>query len=713
MRSFYIVLVLWLISAVATGADTSAAFETTQVAPGVWRLRAGTPEPFVPTRYNTFAPRQEALAAMPAAETLPFDVTACRAALMARGCAVTLPLAPEEHIYGFGLQLRYFEQTGKRTVCRISDNQNGEGGDSHAAVPVYFSTRGYGIFVDTLRYAAFHCGTLDPVGAPVTPASGGLADSIAELYKARTPAGRVMAIDVPAATGLDIYVFAGPALGDAIRRYNLYSGGGCLPPLWGLGMWYRGYTKFAAADILRLAQDFRERHLPFDVMGLEPGWHTHAYSCTFAWSPERWPDPDGFLARMAELRYRLNLWEHAFVHPSSPLHDALLPYSGDYRVWQGLVPDFTVPEACAIFAGHHEREFVRKGVAGFKLDECDNQPLAATPWSFPEMSRFPSGIDGEQMHSLIGLQYQRVLYDIYRRNNIRTYSKVRASHALAAPIPFVLYSDAYDHRDYVRAIATSGFGGLLWQPEVRECSSVEDLYRRIQVSVFSPQAVVDAWYMRNPPWRQIKSEENNNGQFMPEWEAVEAECRKLFELRMQLVPYLYSAFADYAFSGVPPFRALVADYPSDAETFAIDNEYLMGQSMLVAPIFAGEKTRSVYLPEGRWHCFWTGKTYEGRARHEIEPPLDQIPVFVRDGSLVPMAKPMEYIPDGAVFDVTVRVFGDVCRPFVLYEDDGVSFDFEQGIQNRVTLTWAAEGGKVERSGNYSGSRYTISAWEKK
>lgn len=714
MGSIRIILLLAFLGLASPALADTAAFEPTQVAPGIWRLRVGTPEPLVPTRYNTFPPRNEALAAMPAVEQLPLDLAALRAGIMARGCAVTMPLAKDEHIYGFGLQLRYFEQTGKRTVCRISDNQNGENGDSHAAMPVYFSTRGYGIFVDTLRYAAFHCGTLNPVGAPApTAGANELADTVADLYKARTPAGRMMGIDVPAAPGLDIYVFAGPTLADAVRRYNLYSGGGCLPPLWGLGMWYRGYTKFAASDILRLAEDFRERHLPFDVMGLEPGWHTHAYSCTFAWSPERWPDPDGFLARMAELKYRLNLWEHAFVHPTSPLHDALLPHSGDYRVWEGLVPDFTVPEAARIFADHHEQLFVRKGVAGFKLDECDNQPLAATPWSFPEMSRFPSGLDGEQMHSLLGLQYQRVLNDVYRRNNLRTYSKVRASHALAAPIPFVLYSDAYDHRDYVRAIAASGFGGILWQPEVRECSSVEDLYRRLQVSVFSSQAVVDAWYMQNPPWRQIKPEENNNGQFMEGWEAVEAECRKLFELRMQLVPYLYSAFADYAFAGTPPFRALVVDYPNDPETYAIDNEYLVGQSMLVAPIFAGEKTRSVYLPEGRWHCFWTGKTYEGPARHDIEPPLDQIPVFIKDGSLVPLAKSMEYIRDDAVFDITVRVFGDTCRPFILYEDDGVSLDFEKGVQNRVTLTWNAEGGKMERAGNYPGSRYTITAWEKK
>jgi alpha-D-xyloside xylohydrolase len=135
-------------------------------------------------------------------------------------------------------------------------------------------------------------------------------------------------------------------------------------------------------------------------------------------------------------------------------------------VWDGIVPDFLTPEARRIFANYHEREHVALGVSGYKLDECDNSDFTRN-WSFPEISRFPSGADGEQMHSLFGLRYQDTIQGIFEKRNQRTYGLVRSSHALAAPYPYVLYSDLYDHATSIRSVAHAGFSGLLWTPEVR------------------------------------------------------------------------------------------------------------------------------------------------------------------------------------------------------------------------------------------------------
>ena len=245
--------------------------------------------------------------------------------------------------------------------------------------------------------------------APVAqrPATGEkAATSTEELYRPREPGTKFVGVDVPSARGVDVYVFAGPDMRHAVQRYNLFSGGGCLPPMWGLGVWYRASTELGQKEVLGFLQEFRERHIPCDVFGLEPGWHSHAYSCSFVWS-QRYPDPERLLRETRQQGYKLNLWEHAFTHPSSPLYKPLLPWSGDYKVWGGLVPDFATPEGRRIFADYHARTLVEKGVSGFKLDECDHQPLSATPWSFPEQSVFPSGLDGEQMHLLIGPLYQR------------------------------------------------------------------------------------------------------------------------------------------------------------------------------------------------------------------------------------------------------------------------------------------------------------------
>ena len=678
-----------------------------EIAPGVWKFRFGEPEKFTPTQCREERPLTDAIARLPRATGAPFAPADIRCDIRLRGCTLRLPMQPEEQIFGFGLNLKVLNSTGTRKTIRVSDTGNSDLGDSHAPAPFYVSSRGYGVFVDTARYATFYCDSVAPV-----PESGA-AKAKTSSKRNTAQATDAMIVDVPAAQGVDVYVFGGPTMKEAVQRYNLFAGGGCLPPLWGLGVWYRGHLDLKADDVLRLAGDFRARHMPCDVFGLEPGWHTHAYSCSYVWNKERFPDPDDFVAKMRAMDYRLNLWEHAFVHPTSPIYQKLKPYAGDYLVWGGLVPDFATPQGRRIFGGYHEANLVKRGIAGFKLDECDNQPLSATPYSFSEMSAFPSGMDGEQMHSLIGPLYQRVINGAFRRNNLRTYSQVRASHALAASLPFVLYSDDYDHRSFVRGVVTSGFAGVLWQPEVRDTGSIEDLYRRMQTAVFSPQTLINAWFLKHPPWQQIDRDKNNSGELMPNRDEVEQTCRRLFELRMSLIPYLYSAFSEYHLTGAPPFRALVMDYPDDRETYKLDDEYLMGDSLLIAPLFAGDSKRAVYLPKGVWFDFWTGRQYQGGQKHEIEKGLDQIPVFVKDGSLVPLAAPVESVGPDTCFEVTVHVFGERCRDFVLYEDDGVSYDYERGAQNRVQLSWTpARGGRVRSSGAYKGTRYRIVDWKR-
>ncbi len=698
-------------------AQAARGYQVESVAPGIWRLRMGTPEDLTPERFRAAPIKADALAALAACPRVPVRLSSIGFATTGRGCVVELPLGARERIYGLGMNLKVFDPMHGRRVMRVSDDQTTVLGDSHAPVPCYVSTLGYGVYVDSARYVSFYCGNLDRVreaqGAPAASQAQGearAATSTEELYRPREPGAKAMTIDVPAARGVDLYLFAGPDLRAAVQRYNLFSGGGCLPPLWGLGVWYRASTELGQHEVAGFLREFRERHVPCDVFGLEPGWHSQAYSCSFVWSA-KYPAPEALLGEAGAKGYKLNLWEHAFTHPSSPLYAPLLPLSGDYKVWGGLVPDFARPEARKIFADYHAKALIEKGVAGFKLDECDHQPLSATPWSFPECARFPSGLDGEQMHLLIGSLYQQTLLSPYRARNQRTFGLVRASGALAAPLPYVLYSDAYDHRDYVRALATSGFAGILWCPEVRDMASLEEFYRRLETSVFSALTQIDCWYLKNPVWKQINKDRNNRGEFMEKWEETEAVCRRLLGLRMRLLPYLYSAYAEYRATGVPPVRALVVDFPEDAAARSVDDEYLFGPSLLVAPLFTGEAKRGVYLPAGDWYDFWTHEKFAGGRRIEVAKPLEQIPVFVRGDTLLPLAEPVEFVAPETEFALAVHVFGARPRPFVLYEDDGVTLDFERGAQNRVELSWDGREGRTTKTGDYRGpSRYKIVTW---
>jgi len=417
---------------------------------------------------------------------------------------------------------------------------------------------------------------------------------------------------------------------------------------------------------------------------------------------------------MDSMGFKLNLWEHAFVFPTSPLFDPLKDKSGDYSVWKGLVPDFADPKARKIFGDYHEKTFVNKGITAFKLDECDAADYreADKQWSFPELSVFPSGIDGEQMHQLYGVLYQKMLLDIFNRQNKRTLLDVRSSQAFASPYPASLYSDMYDHHEFVRMISNAGFTGLLWSPEIRETKSDADLIRRTQSGVMSAQLLFNSWYLNNPPWLQYDYEKNNRDEFLPNAKELESKVRKLLELRMSLIPYLYSAFAAYHYKGIPPFRSLVVDYPNDSSVYKIDDEYMMGEGLLAAPFIDGASKRSIYFPAGNWYDFNTNQKYEGNKSYEIEMTLDQIPLFAKEGTILPLAKPVQYITPETVFEITCHAFGDSCNPTRLFEDNSYTLDYKKGLFNWVTLEWDGKQGKVTKKGNYTVNSYKVVSWVK-
>jgi len=775
-----------------------------RIAPGIYRMRFGEPEALTPVLLRRNEMDREGLSRLPenrcifTEKDMSFTVTA-------RGCTLALPLTPDEGIYGLGLQLKSFNQRGLKKTLRTNSDPVADTGDSHAPVPFYCSTAGYGILVDTARYVTFYCGTHDrkeagtsadgsdalragasmmqgatsmlrggankqqgagneavektgeisreisgeksgeisreisgeksgeisgeKTGEKTGEISGEKSGEIsreisgesksnviganpAELYSLKEQRNiRSMIADIPAAKGVDVYLFEGPQMIHAVQRYNLFSGGGCLPPMWGLGVWYRAWGKSDAGHAKELADYMRKAEMPCDVFGFEPGWHSHAYSCSYEWDSTLFPQPDELVEQLNQNDFKVNLWEHAFVHPSAPFHNDIAPSSGDTLVWGGLVPDFTLDEARKQFGNHHRDHFLKKGITGFKLDECDSSDYCPSPWSFPDFATFPSGLDGEQMHSLLGVLYQHTLLDLFMEEDMRTLGQCRSSHALAAPLPFVLYSDLYDHGDFIRGVVNSGFSGLLWSPEVRQCDSVEDLIRRLQAVVFSAQALINAWMIPNPPWLQFDLDKNMQNIYLENAKEVEQICRDLFQLRMSLIPYLYSAFSEYRFKGIPPFRALVLDYPDDAQTHSIDDEYLVGRHLLVAPVLTGCCSRRVYLPQGKWYCFWTNKPYEGGQWHDITVPLEQIPVFVRDNSLLPMAEPVEAVTEHTCFKLHVRAYGTQPCDFSLFEDDHQTFDFEKGEYNIVVLKWDETGIVLQRTGSCPVKKYDVVSWE--
>ena len=345
----------------AVAALTSSALWR-HIHPGVWKATIGIPERFTPVASRLVPAQTEAFAKLPRVDVTPLGEI--RGRRTARGCVVELPLRPNEQIYGLGLQFLSFAQRGKKKVVRVNADPKFDTGDSHAPVPFYVTTEGIGILIDTARYATFYFGA-------ARPKPGRAADSVTNVnpdpnYTHNIQDGDAgqITVEVPRASGVDIYLFAGPNMLDAVRRYNVFSGGGVVPPEWGLGFWYRPESRATQQSALKLAREFRERKIPCDVIGLEAGWQTHAYSCTFAWNNDRFPDPKDFVSSASAMNYKVNLWEHAFTHPASPLFPEIEPHSGDYGVWGGLVPDFAGEPAREVFGAYHAKTFLDAGEIG-------------------------------------------------------------------------------------------------------------------------------------------------------------------------------------------------------------------------------------------------------------------------------------------------------------------------------------------------------------
>lgn len=687
-----------------------------KVAPGIWKVTFGSPEKHRPTDFKRGA--STALNGLKSSTVPPISLTNIKFSQSAKGALAELTVDPSEKFYGFGLQVNTFEQRGMRREIRTNSWTVGNIGFSHAPMPFYISSKGYGVLVNTARYTTFYMGSQQKLAQSVRikenlKNEAVVEDSPSALYNSKYKSSNDIEIVVDGAQGMEIYVFEGPTMKNVMERYNLFSGGGALPPAWGLGLKYRAKGDFKAHEVINFSKYFRDNKIPCDMFGLEPGWQSAYYSCSYDWNKKNFPNPDSVLNVMHGMNYKLSLWEHAYVHPSSPIFDSIVPFSGDYAVWKGAVPDFVTPQARSIFGNFHNKNFIKKGISAFKLDESDGAYYheAHAEWSFPDIAKFPSGVDGVQMRQLFGALYQKTIWDEYHKENKRTMLEIRAANLFASPYGAALYTDMYNHGDFVRMIANSGFSGLNWSPEVRETKSDEDLIRRMQTILMSSHMVVDCWFLKNLPWFQYNKDKNNKDIPLPNYKELEQKAKKLIELRMKLIPYLYASFANYHFKGTPPFRALVMDYPEDAKTQKIDDQYMMGDQIMCAPFIDGASTRDVYFPPGIWYDFNNNKKYEGGKNYSISMTLDEIPMFVKEGAILPLAKPIEFVTPETVFDVTCRVYGTSKGAISLFEDNSYTFDFEKGKYNWITLSWNGKKGQVSRQGNYKTKLYKISSWE--
>lgn len=647
-----------------------------QVEPGVWKGVVGIPESYSLLEVAGTKPLKEGFARLPEVE-LPALANEMVAAIQDGKTCLRFPLQKKEQLYGFGLNFKTVHQRGKILGLHVDHYGGRDNGRTHAPVPFYISSLGYGVFVNSARYLTVYAGTSARKDSPNAPVAK---DRNTDKTWTARPYSDEVVILVPA-LGAEIYIFAGPTPMNVVQRYNLLCGGGVLPPRWGLGFTQRTKVSYTADDVKKEVAEFERQGYPLDFIGLEPGWQSKSYPCTFEWDKGRFPDPVGLTKELKDKGVRLNLWTNPYVSPESGIYKSMYPLSGSHTVWCGIVPDFGLKEARELWKSKLEKGHVDLGVSGYKIDEVDG----SDNYLWPDGATFPSGISAEQMRQTYGLWVQRITTDIYKERNLRTYGLVRASNAGASAFPYVIYNDYYSHPDYITALINSGFCGVLWTPEVRSSKSAEEWLRRIQSVVFSPMAMIDAWSSGTKPWS------------FPE---VTERVKEYSLLRMRMMPYWYTEFARYHFEGIPPFRAINLEpgfNPELSESSSVKNlsleenpyleaiaheikdQYMAGEYLLVAPLFKGQKERTVLLPQGNWYDFYTGEYVGNGEKITVKPGLDYIPVFVKDGAILPFMEPMLHAPvTGQKVNLEIRHYGEADGNYRLYDDDGETYNYEKG-----------------------------------
>ncbi len=660
------------------------------VAPGIWKAEYGSPEKNNLLNKLDITPKLDAIDKMGQAD-LPVRKEDIRFEQVDGKTYIRFPLDKEEQIYGLGLNFKTVGQRGRVMRLHVDHYGGSDNGRTHAPVPFFISSKGYGALINSARYIDVWCGTgvrKDSKNPPV------VRDRNADKNWDAQPYSDNLEFLVPA-NGVEVIIFSGPTMLDVVRRYNLFNGGGCLPPKWGLGFWQRVPALYSDRDVQNEVSEFEKREFPLSVIGLEPGWMSRSYPCTYEWDNTRFPDPESFIRKLKKKHIQTNLWINPYILPEGELYKKIEPFTASHTVWCGVVPDYTMDEVQKIITQHFEKYQLDKGVSGFKMDENDGYDS----WLWPDVATFPSGTPAEQMRQIYGSLMQSVTTQMFHNRDQRTYGLVRSGNAGTSSFPYVIYNDYYNHRDFITALINSSFIGVLWTPEVRASKSAEEWLRRMQTVCFSPLAMLNAWADGTKPWS------------FPE---VAEEVNEIAKLRMQLIPYLYTAFADYTFSGTPPFRAMnlepefnsqgseekgILDGTENPYAMAakheIKDQFMVGENLLIAPLFAGEKERVVILPTGKWFDFYTGKLAGDGEMIKIKAGK-QIPVFVKDGGIVPLWPEFAKI-DGSKLPLEIRHYGTRDGSFNLYDDDGETYNYEKGEYTRITITIS-----VDRQGKKTG-----------
>ncbi len=533
-------------------------------------------------------------------------------------------LRHDEHVYGFGESFGRLDKVGTTQRLWVQEAFSNASPASYKQVPWYWTTRGYGLFVHTTQPLAYRVGDLEHSALSV------VVEDTAEL---------------------DLFVVAAPTVREALPRYTALTGAPAVPPRWSFGLWMSRITYHTQEEVERVARELREHRVPCDVIHIDTGWFARDYTCDLTFSPERFPDPAGMCARLAEAGFKVSLWQWPNYNVASPLFDegvaggylARRPsghthtFAGGYGEDAGHV-DFSNPAAVAWYQGKLAALFAL-GVAAIKVDYGEG--------AVPD-ARYHSG-SSTAMRNLYPLLYQDAVWaaSVAARGEGEAVLWARAGWAGSQRYPVHWSGDGVarfeDLACVLRATLAIGLSGFpFYAHDIGGFSGLPDgeLYVRwAQLGLLSSHARAHGSPPREP-WEF--------------GEEVEAVVRRWVEMRYRLLPYLWTEAASSGRTSQPLVRPLFVEFRDDPVAHDVDDQYLLGDRLLVAPVLErGARSRRVYLPAGTWVDLATGEAVRGGRFLVADAPLDVVPMWVRGDTVLPLGPVVQHVDEGPCDPLTL------------------------------------------------------------
>ncbi|MBK9255317.1 MAG: glycoside hydrolase family 31 protein [Saprospiraceae bacterium] len=578
-----------------------------------------------------------------------------------------------EHYYGMGDKTMHLNLRGRRVVNWATDTYGFKKYEDpiYKCIPFYTAIQesfGYGIFFDNTFKSHFDFGS-ERRAVTSFWADGG---------------------------EMNYYFIYGPELIDVTRRYTMLTGVPDLPPLWALGYQQCKWSYYPESKVMEVTKKLRDLSIPCDAFYLDIDY-MDGFRC-FTWDKNKFPDPKAMVKRLKEDGFKtiVIIDPGIKIDPNYSVFKEGLANNffcrradGPYmkgKVWPGdcYFPEFTNPRVRKWWSGLFQELIEDTGVRGVWNDMNEPALFEVDSKTFPDDVRHD--YDGHpcshrKAHNIYGMQMAKATYKGLKRfnQNQRPLVITRSAYAGTQRYAAAWTGDniaSWEHlwvaNMQCQRMSISGYsfvgtdiGGFTEHP------TPELFVRWMQLAVF------------HPFFRTHSSGDHGEQEPWSFGEEALGIVRKFIELRYRLLPYVYSTFYQYVAEGTPMIRPISVEDQHDHDTLYRVDEFLLGDHILACPVLEPNVvSRYVYLPKGTWYSYWDDEMFEGGKEIKASAALDQIPVFIRGGAVIPHFPVMQFVGQVKVEQLTLHCYyGQNETESLLYEDDGDGYDYEKGIYN--------------------------------